>query len=151
MSDRDRLYASLATARAAGVSTTRAARLVDRGERVGSIGDLLAWPRWPALSDEEREQVWRLTALVAARDTLPQVIDGATLRGLAAAVGEDRLEAVLELHPGGVAPLPPAEALSETGRGIAEAALPAPLADRMVIRADNGDPASVAAAEAIAA
>lgn len=150
MSDRDRLYASLATAWAAGVSTTRAARLLDAGGRAGSLGDLLAWPRWPALPDEECERVWRLTALIAARDALPAVIDGATLRGLAAAVGEDRLEAVLDLPPGGDAALPPAEGLGETGRRIAEAALPAALAARMDVPADHGDPAPVAAAEAIA-
>ncbi len=150
MSERDRLYASLATVRAAGVSTTRAARLLDRGERAGSLGDLLGWPRWPALSEAGREQVWRLTALVAARDTLPEVIDGATLRGLAAAVGEDRLEAVLDLPPGGDAPLPPVDTLGKTGRRIAEAALPPALAVRMDVRAERGDSAYVAAAEAIA-
>lgn len=151
MSERDRLFASLATARAAGVSTTRAARLLDRGDRAGSLGDLLAWPRWPALPEEGREQIWRLTALVAARDTLPEVIDGATLRGLAAAVGEDRLEAVLDLPPGGDAPLPSVETLGETGRQLAEAALPTALAARMTLPTEDGDPTHVAAAEAIAA
>ncbi|WP_294260555.1 hypothetical protein [uncultured Sphingomonas sp.] len=151
MSERDRLYTSLATARAAGVSTTRAARLLDRRGRAGSLGDLLGWPRWPAMPDEGREQVWRLTALIAARDALPEVIDGATLRGLATAVGEDRLEAVLDLPPGGDAPLPPADLLGETGRRIAEAALPAALAMQLAVLADYGDPAHVAAAELIAA
>ncbi len=151
MTDRARLYAALATARATGVPSGRAARLIDQGDRARSIGDLMAWPRWPALAPEQREQVWRLTALVAARDALPEVIDGATLRGLAAAVGEDRLEAVLDQPPGGSAPLPPTTMLGEAGRRIAEAALPLPLASRLGAAGAGADPAPVAAAEAIAA
>ncbi|PCD03210.1 hypothetical protein COC42_01970 [Sphingomonas spermidinifaciens] len=131
---------------------TRSARLLDRGARAGSLADLMTWPRWPALPPDQRERVWRLTALIAARDALPDVIDGATLRGLAAAVGEDRLEAVLDLPPGGDAALPPTTTLGEAGRRIAEAALPAALATRLGHASDRPDAAHhVAAAEEIAA
>lgn len=151
MSARTRLYGALATARAAGVPLTRAARLLDRGVRARSLGELLGWPRWPALPGAAQERVWRLTALVAARDALPEVIDGATLRGLAAAVGEDRLEAVLDLPPGGDAPLPPTTTLGETGRRLAGAALPPALGARLGHAGNRPDAARhVAAAETIA-
>ncbi|WP_315760395.1 hypothetical protein [Sphingomonas sp. Y38-1Y] len=149
---RARLFAGLATARAAGVAVSRADRLRGKPRATVSLAELADWPRWPSLPADARERVWRVAALVAARDALPEVIDGATLRGLAAAVGEDRLEAVLDLPPGGGGPLPPTTLLGEAGRRLAEAALPPALAAAMGHTPTGPtDAAAVAQAEAIAA
>lgn len=146
------LAQAIATARGAGIGVSRADRVTGRRAAAVPLAALADWPRWPALSPDARAAVWRVAALIAARDAVSDVIDGATLRTLADAVGENELEAVLALPPGGDAPLPPATLLAEHGRRLAEAALPPPLAAAMQVT--GGDPAAaraLAQAEAIAA
>jgi hypothetical protein len=149
---RGALSQAAATARAAGIAVTRADRVVGRPRCALSLDAIADWPRWPAFAAAERERVWRLAALIAARDAVAEVIDGATLRAFAGAVGEPALDAILSLPGGGEAPLPPATLLGESGRRLAEAGLPPPLAAAMGM--PGGDPTAattIATAEAIAA
>jgi hypothetical protein len=149
---RSALSSAAAAARAAGVAVTRADRVAGRPLCTAPLDALADWPRWPALAPAERERVWRLAALVAARDAVSEVIDGATLRAFADAVGEPALDAVLSLPAGGEAPLPPATLLGESGRRLAEAGLPLPLAAAMGVPGDDpAAAATIAGAEAIAA
>jgi hypothetical protein len=141
---------------AAGMAVTRADRFAARIERRPAarvpLAELRRWPAWPGLDDGEIERVWRITALVAARDTLPGMIDGAALRAYAEPVGEAALEAVLDLPAGGGAPLAPAAKLIQQGRQVAEQALPSALAAAMGLRsaADADAAEQVALAERIA-
>lgn len=143
-------------ASSAGMAVTRADRFAARIERRPTarvpLAELRRWPAWPGLDDDEIERVWRIAALVAARDVLPGMIDGATLRAYAEPVGEAALEAVLDLPAGGGAPLAPAVKLTQQGRQVAEQALPSALAVAMGLRsaADADAAEQVALAERIA-
>lgn len=140
----------------AGMATTRAGRFTARSEARPAarvpLAELRRWPVWPGLDGEEIERFWRITALVAARDALPQMIDGAALRAYAEQAGEAALEAVLDLPPGGTAPLAAPAKLTQQGRQIAERALPQALAGAMGSgsASDADAVAQVALAERIA-
>ncbi|WP_423605045.1 hypothetical protein [Sphingomonas sp. MS122] len=140
----------------AGMATTRAGRFAARVEHRPAarvpLAELRRWPAWPGLGDDETERFWRIAALVAARDALPEMIDGAMLRAYAEPVGEAALEAVLELPAGGAAPLAPAAKLTQQGRQVAERALPHALAAAMgLASASDRDAArQVALAERVA-
>ncbi len=139
-----------------GMAVTRADRFAARiGRRPATrvpLAELLRWPVWPGLAEDEVERLWRIAALVAARDALPEMIDGAALRAYAAPVGEAALEAVLDLPAGGSAPLAPAANLAQQGRQLAERGLPSPLAAAMGLgsAADVDAAGQVALAERIA-
>lgn len=141
---------------AAGMAATRAGRFAARVERRASarvpLAELRRWPAWPGLDGGETERFWRIAALVAARDALPGMIDGATLRTYAEPVGEAALEAVLDLPAGGTAPLALAAKLGQQGRQVAERALPQALAGAMGLASasDANAAAQVALAERIA-
>lgn len=134
-STRARLADVTRAARAAGMAATRAERFAARtGHRPAArvpLAELRHWPAWPALDSGEVERFWCIAALVAARDALPGMIDGAALRAYAGPVGEAALEAVLDLPGGGASPLAPAAKLAQQGRQIAERALPPALAAAM--------------------
>lgn len=140
----------------AGMAANRAGRFAARaGHRPAGrvpLAELRRWPIWPGLDDAEIERFWRIAALVAARDALPEMIDGAALRAYAEPVGEAALEAVLDLPPGGTAPLAPAAKLTQQGRQIAERALPQALASAMGTgsTSDAEAAAQIALAERIA-
>jgi hypothetical protein len=140
----------------AGMPATRAGRLAARAARRPvarvSLAELRCWPVWPGLDDAEIERFWRIAALVAARDALPEMIDGAALRAYAEQVGEAALEAVLDLPAGGTAPLAAAAKLTQHGRQIAERALPQALASAMGTGSatDSEAVAQIALAERIA-
>lgn len=143
-------------AESAGMAATRAGRFAARVEHRPAtrvpLAELRRWPIWPGLDGGEIERLWCIAALVAARDALPEMIDGATLRGYAEPVGEAALEAVLNLPPGGLAPLAPVAKLSQQGRQLAERALPPMLAAAMGLASvsDAGAAEQVALAERIA-
>lgn len=140
----------------AGMAATRAGRFAARLERRVParvpLAELRRWPAWPGLDGGEIERFWRIAALVAARDTLPGMIDGAALRAYAEPAGEAALEAVLDLPAGGAAPLAPAAKLAQQGRQIAESALPPALAAAMGLNSPSDADAArqVALAERIA-
>lgn len=143
-------------AESAGMAATRASRFAARAEHRPAarvpLAELRRWPAWPGLDDAELERFWRIAALVAARDALPEMIDGATLRAYAEPVGEAAFEAVLDLPPGGAAPLAPAANLAQHGRQVAERALPPALAAVMGLGsvADAEAAAQIVLAERIA-
>ncbi|MCW4460975.1 hypothetical protein OK349_04595 [Sphingomonas sp. BT-65] len=143
-------------AEAAGMAATRAGRFAARTEHRPAarvpLAELRRWPAWPGLEGGEIERFWRIAALVAARDALPEMIDGAALRAYAEPVGEAALEAVLDLPPGGAAPLAPAAKLTQQGRQVTERALPHALAAAMGLAsaADAEAAGQIALAERIA-
>lgn len=146
--------AGMAPTRAARFAARFAARVERRPAARVPLAELRRWPAWPGLDGGEIERFWRVAALVAARDALPEMIDGATLRTYADPVGERALEAVLDLPAGGSAPLAPAAKLAQQGRQVAERALPPALAAAMrlgsVADADADAAGHVALAERIA-
>lgn len=150
---RSRLAASAALARRLDPRARRGAALIGQAARTPpTFADLAVWPRWPALGEVERGRIFALAALVAGRDRLAEEIDGERLRDYAAIVGEDALERVLALAPGGDRRLAAPPALGATGRMLAEQGLPRALAERLGRSATDlpqGD-AFVRAAERIA-
>lgn len=153
---RMRLAETARAVEAVGMAATRADRFAARVERRPAarvpLAELRRWPAWPGLDGGEVERFWRIAALVSARDALPEMIDGAALRAYAGPVGEAALEAVLDLPPGGGAPLAPAAKLAQQGRQVAERALPPALAAAMGLASasDAGAAGQVALAERIA-
>ena len=151
-----RLGEAARAAVAGGLPARRGERLAQRlagqqAARVG-LGELAAWPTWPGRDEAGRERIWRIAALVAARDALADIIYGATLRSYATSVGNRVVEAVLDLPTGGTAPLVGADDLPAEGLGIAERGLPPLLAiamDRPAI-ADETARRHMIAAERIA-
>lgn len=130
-------------ARHAGVPAARGARLAARvsGRTAArpSLVDLARWPSWPGADAGEQARVWRIAALVAARDAVGCVIEGEVLRAYAATVGDDALEAVLALPGGGVAPLVSPARLASQGRQVAERGLPSALAAALCVSEPRAD------------
>lgn len=140
---RQRLSEVARAARYAGVPTTRSARLAARpsGRTAArpSLVDLARWPSWPGAEAGEQARVWRIAALVAARDAVGRVIEGEVLRAYAATVGDDALEAVLALPGGGDGPLVSPARLASQGRQVAEQGLPSALAMALCVPVSLAD------------
>lgn len=129
---RRRLVASAMLARQLDPAPRRGAALLGvRGRTPPTLAELADWPRWPTLDGDAQLRIFALAALVAGRDRLAREIDGERLRDVAALVGEDALEAVLALPPGGDRVLDPPKMLPAAGRALAEQALPPTLAHRL--------------------
>jgi hypothetical protein len=140
---RRRLAEIAEAARHAGVPATRGARLAARmsGQTAARpcLGELATWPSWPGAEAGEQARVWRIAALVAARDAVGHVIDGEVLRAYAATVGDDALEAVLALPEGGDGPLVSPARLASQGRQVAERGLPSALAVALCVPVSRAD------------
>lgn len=102
---------------------SRAMRLAgESGARPG-FAALADWPEWLALTEDRRERVGAIAALLGARDALVAEIDGSRLRAYARVVGGDALEAIVALDEAGSATLPPPEALPALSAGLLAASL----------------------------
>lgn len=126
-------------ARSQGLAPARAARFAERMEGRApapppSLSDLRQWPEWPALPPENRSPVFALTALLAGRDALANLIAGSELRRYAEACGEALFEQALGLDGGGRFPLPDPSGLAAAGEELARHGLPPRLADRLGCR-----------------
>lgn len=140
---RQRLAEIAGAARRAGVPATRGGRLVARisGQAAArpSLSELATWPSWPGAEAGEQARIWRIAALVAARDAVDDVIDGEVLRAYAATVGDDALEAVMALPAGGNSPLVSPARLASEGRQVAERGLPSALAVALCVPLSRAD------------
>lgn len=155
-SSRRRIAARARLARRLGVHHDRAERfrrrLTGQMEQMPNLSELRRWPAWPAEDARTQADIWVLTALISARDSLLDEIDGARLRRYAEAIGEKRLEQVLALPSGGAGVLTSPGKLQARGKQLAFSALPVALAEHLG-RTPDIDPTAavwVAEAEAIA-
>jgi len=136
---RMKLRRAAVLARAQGLAVSRSARFAARMEGrppvpFPSLSDLRQWPEWPALPHEDRFPVFALTALLAGRDALANLIAGSELRRYAEACGEVLFEQALGLDGGGRFPLPDPSELAAAGEELARNGLPPRLADRLGCR-----------------
>lgn len=136
---RMKLHRAAALARSQGLAPARAARFAERLEGrapapLPSLSDLRQWPDWPGLSPEDRSPVFALTALLAGRDALADLIAGSELRRYAEACGEALFEQALGLDGCGRYPLPDPSRLAAAGEELARRGLPPRLADRLGCR-----------------
>ena len=94
-----------------------------------TVATLTALPDWTLWPHDKQRTLARLTAAAALAPALAQRLDGPSLRALAEAVGEARLDLLLPEATAGVAiplPSPPSpDALAALGRAILIAAVPA--------------------------
>ncbi len=126
---RRRRLALLAAAVPAGRGARFAGRL--RGDPVPRFSDLAKLPDWLDAPAEARERIAALAGLLRYRRAIDAELSGPRLARLAAAVGEELLDAACGVEIDvDAAPeaLPPPERIAEEGRALLEAALPLSLA-----------------------
>ncbi|MFA6118025.1 MAG: hypothetical protein WC729_28830 [Sphingomonas sp.] len=143
---RRRRYAILVEAAGDG----RGARFARR--RAGKPGprfaDIAKVPDWLSAEPGEQHRIAILAALLRYRRAIDAELSGARLAALAAAVGEDLLDAACEAPaPDRVnnLPLPQPERLHAEGRALLHAALPLPFAQRFPDALDDPQARDLAA------